>query len=108
MIRRRAADCRVESSICPATSGRQEALRALSNKVDGILVIGGRNSANTRRLYEIAAASGVPAWQVEGPEEVPAEIGGIRTVGISAGASTPDETVHSTAAMVEKLQREWL
>ena len=108
VIRRRAADCRVESSICPATSGRQEAVRSLAKRVDGILIIGGRNSANTRRLYEIASASGVPAWQVEGPHEVPAEIGRIRTVGISAGASTPDETVRRTAEVVEKLQRESL
>jgi 4-hydroxy-3-methylbut-2-en-1-yl diphosphate reductase len=108
VIRRRAADCRIEYSICPATRGRQEALRSLAKKVDGIIIIGGRNSANTQRLYEIAAASGVPAWQVEGPDEVPPEVGGIRTVGISAGASTPDETVRRTAEMVEKLQRESL
>jgi 4-hydroxy-3-methylbut-2-en-1-yl diphosphate reductase len=100
----RVDDCRVESSICPATRSRQEAVRELAEQVDGIVVIGGKNSANTRRLYEIALSTGVPAWHVEGPEDVPPEAGELKIIGISAGASTPDESIHQTADRVLEMQ----
>ena len=102
----RVEDCRVETSICPATRSRQEAVRKLAQEVDGIVVIGGKNSANTRRLYELALSTGIPAWHVEGPDDVPPEVGELKTVGISAGASTPDESIHQTADRILELQGE--
>ncbi len=102
----RCKDCMVERSICPATSLRQDSVKKLAEEVQGIVVIGGRNSANTRRLYELAKSSGLPAWQVEGPGEVPEEVGRLSVVGISAGASTPDTSIQETAEKILELQGE--
>ncbi len=86
----RRPDTEVFESICAATRLRQEALDELCRKVDAVLVIGGRQSANTRRLYEKAVENGLPAWHITGAEELPREVGAYPVVGITAGASTPD------------------
>ena len=80
----------VIDSICPATRNRQEALMRLSEKVEAIVVIGGKNSSNTKRLFELALKSGKPAWHIEEAAELPPEIRAYSIVGITAGASTPD------------------
>ncbi|MCF6335302.1 MAG: 4-hydroxy-3-methylbut-2-enyl diphosphate reductase [Spirochaetales bacterium] len=77
-------------SICPATKDRQTALLDLTSRVDAVIVVGGKNSANTRRLYLSALNEGVPSWHVEDEDALPSEIYEYTTVGISAGASTPD------------------
>jgi 4-hydroxy-3-methylbut-2-enyl diphosphate reductase len=61
--------------------------------VDAVVVIGGHESANTRRLVAVAQETGIPVWLVEGIHELPAEIVQYATIGISAGASTPDEVI---------------
>jgi 4-hydroxy-3-methylbut-2-enyl diphosphate reductase len=58
--------------------------------VDALLVIGGRQSANTKWLYRTALQTGKPCWHIEGADEIPEEISRFLSVGISAGASTPD------------------
>jgi 4-hydroxy-3-methylbut-2-enyl diphosphate reductase len=83
----------VEDTICGATRDRQNALRELCARVDALVVAGGRESANTRRLLAIAEAQGKPAWLVETKDEIPPEIGGYSLVGLSAGASAPDEVI---------------
>ena len=80
-------------TICGATAERQEALRELCYQVDAVIVAGGRESANTRRLLSLAGESGKPAWLVQTPQEIPAQIGAYKTVGLSAGASTPDSLI---------------
>ena len=80
----------IVNSICGATRERQEALRELCGKVDAVLVAGGSGSANTRRLLSLALELGKPAWLVQAPEDIPPEISAYKTVGLSAGASTPD------------------
>ena len=82
-------------SLCSATSVRQKALRELCKKVEALIIAGGKDSSNTRRLLALARELGKPAWLAETAEELPPEIWGFRTVGISAGASTPDELVDS-------------
>ncbi|GHV91829.1 4-hydroxy-3-methylbut-2-enyl diphosphate reductase [Spirochaetia bacterium] len=81
------------NTICGATRDRQEALRELCAAVDAVIVAGGRSSANTRRLLSIACEQGKPAWLVEGSGEIPGQIASYNTVGLCAGASTPDETI---------------
>jgi 4-hydroxy-3-methylbut-2-enyl diphosphate reductase len=83
----------VVDSICPATEERQDALAGLARSVDAIVVVGGKDSANTQRLYRTAASLGLPAWLVETAAELPEELYGIERVGLTAGASTPDGLV---------------
>ncbi|MDE5898016.1 MAG: 4-hydroxy-3-methylbut-2-enyl diphosphate reductase, partial [Treponemataceae bacterium] len=79
----------VVNTICPATRERQEALLRLCPRVDGVLVVGGRNSANTRRLLQTAEAHCRSAALIECAAEIPAPFFRLETVGITAGASTP-------------------
>lgn len=80
--------------ICYATMNRQRAVQQLTRRVDLIIVVGAHNSSNSNRLQEVAADSGVPAWLVEDEREVqPIWLEGVRSVGITAGASTPEYLV---------------
>jgi 4-hydroxy-3-methylbut-2-enyl diphosphate reductase len=101
-LRRRFPRLTVRNDICYATTNRQTAAKALAKQVDVVLVIGARNSSNCNRLREVAQAAGVPAYLVNGPEEVTQQhINGARRVGIVSGASTPERLVQ---AVVEKLK----
>jgi 4-hydroxy-3-methylbut-2-enyl diphosphate reductase len=77
-------------SICRATEDRQRSVRELCREVSALVVVGGRDSANTRRLYELGLKSGIPAAAVEGPGEIPPGFTeGLNSVGVASGASTP-------------------
>jgi 4-hydroxy-3-methylbut-2-enyl diphosphate reductase len=89
---------KILDTICKATRDRQRALRDLCSQVDAVLVAGGRASANTRRLLTIAQGCGTPAWLVEDVHEIPPEIASYPVVGLSAGASTSDETIDALEA----------
>ena len=81
-------------NICYATQNRQAAVRALTDQVDLILVVGARNSSNSNRLREVGNNGGVPSYLVEEPSKIdPRWLDGCGTVGITAGASTPEELV---------------
>ena len=80
-------------TICPATEERQAALERLASVADGIIVIGGKNSANTKRLFAAAQALAKSAWLIESPDEVPDEALSVSCLGLAAGASTPDEII---------------
>jgi 4-hydroxy-3-methylbut-2-enyl diphosphate reductase len=95
-------------SICRATSERQESLRELCSQVDAVVVVGGRESSNTRRLADIARSLGKAAWLVESAADLRAgplcaEIAGYRSVGLSAGASTPDTVIDEIEAALKSL-----
>ena len=81
------------NSICPATYSRQTALEKLCKEVDGIIVIGGKNSANTNRLFKTALKLSNHAALIESVDEIPEEFFALETVGITAGASTPDDII---------------
>lgn len=83
----------VKSTICPATKARQEALEELCSEVDGVLVVGGRTSANTKRLLDTAQRLCAKATLVENSDDIPTEYFSLGTVGITAGASTPDDVI---------------
>ena len=86
----------VRNDICYATTNRQEAVTKMAGNVDLLLVIGAQNSSNCNRLREVAAAQGVPAYLINGPEEIEPEwLRGKEKVGITSGASTPEVLVES-------------
>ncbi len=95
-IRERFPQALVRNDICYATTNRQEAVTQMAGSVDLVLVIGAQNSSNCNRLREVAAAQGVPAYLINGPEEIdPAWLEGKEKVGVTSGASTPEVLVES-------------
>ena len=93
----------VFNTICPATLERQDALESLASQVEGIIVIGGKNSANTQRLYNTARQLAGKAWHIETPDEIPQEAFTLTCIGITAGASTPDEVIDAVEQALQKV-----
>ena len=90
--------------ICYATQNRQSAVRQLARVADLILVVGARNSSNSNRLREIGAEAGVPSHLIaDGSELDPDWVAGVETVGITAGASAPEELVHTVLDALRRL-----
>lgn len=86
------------ADICYATSNRQNAVRRVASEADLVLVVGSENSANSRRLAEVARRDGVASHLVESVDEVRLDwLAGADTIGISAGASAPPSLVHELA-----------
>ncbi len=83
----------IVNSICPATHERQSSLIDLCSKVDGVLVIGGKTSANTNRLFTTAKKLCKNAALIENAEEIPEIFFHLESVGLTAGASTPDDVI---------------
>ena len=85
------AEVVVKKTICAATDQRQEETQELAKHVDAMIVVGGRNSANTNRLGAIARSVGTPTQLVETEVDIDwKSIAGCKTVGVTAGASTPN------------------
>jgi 4-hydroxy-3-methylbut-2-enyl diphosphate reductase len=77
--------------ICYATQNRQDAVKVLAERADVLLVIGSRNSSNSKRLAEVAIEHGIPAYLVDDETEVdPAWVDDVDTVGVTSGASAPE------------------
>lgn len=94
----------VLDTICDATRQRQEETLRLARKVDAVVVVGGRNSGNTRRLAEIAAGAGVPALLVESAGELEHDFFlPMRTIALTAGASTPKSHVDAVENRLVRL-----
>jgi 4-hydroxy-3-methylbut-2-enyl diphosphate reductase len=90
------SEVRFIDTVCQPTKERQGALEALCRECEVVIVIGGRNSNNTRELTASASALGVVTHQIEGPEDLdPRWFAGIDQVGVTAGTSTLDETVEA-------------
>lgn len=83
----------VMNTICPATNERQQALLELCKQVEGVLVIGGKTSANTKRLYQTAAENCKHSAHIQSAADIPQEFFNLKTIGITAGASTPDSII---------------
>jgi len=84
------------ADICYATQHRQSGVRQLCDVVDLLLVVGSKNSSNSNRLREIGSETGVPSFLVaDGSEVKPEWFANVKTVGITAGASAPEEMVEN-------------
>lgn len=86
----KARELRIYNTICTATEKRMAAALELAKKVQAMIVIGGKNSANTRRLAQVCRATGVPTYHIETEDDLdPQWFSGFEHVGVTAGASTP-------------------
>jgi 4-hydroxy-3-methylbut-2-enyl diphosphate reductase len=96
------ADVRFLDTVCQPTKDRQQALRTLAAECDVVVVVGGADSNNSRKLTELARGMGRPAYQVADEAELrPEWFDGCAVVGLTAGTSTPDEVIDAVRARLE-------
>ncbi len=94
----------VYNTVCDATEKRQSAACELAAHVDVVIVVGGRNSANTMRLVQLCSGIEPRTHHVETAAELRSEwVAGVRRVGVTAGASTPDHEIEATIARLRDL-----
>lgn len=102
-VRELSREVLVRKTVCIATRERQSAAAKLAGEVELMLVIGGHNSGNTTRLAEVCSPLCPAVHHIEGPEEIdPVWLDGVSRVGVTAGASTPQEQID---AVCEHLRR---
>ena len=93
-----------KDDICYATQNRQDAVKAMAGKVDVVIVVGSKNSSNSNRLREVAAIGGIPAYLVDGAEQIDAAwLGANVRVGVTAGASAPEVLVDGVVEQIKAL-----
>jgi 4-hydroxy-3-methylbut-2-enyl diphosphate reductase len=98
------ADVHFIDTVCQPTKDRQEAMRRLIEETDAVVVVGGPDSNNSRKLAELARGLGRPAHLVAGAAELrPEWFAGVRVVGLTAGTSTPDRAIADVRAWLEEL-----
>ena len=99
-----------KDDICYATQNRQDALKKLADECDLILVVGSPNSSNSNRLREIAEKKGVPAYLIDGAEDIDESWfnDGVQNVGVTAGASAPEVLVDEVNKKLASLGAEIL
>jgi 1-deoxy-D-xylulose-5-phosphate synthase len=91
--------------ICYATQNRQWAVRELCKEVEVVLVVGAKNSSNSNRLCEIATQMGVPTYLIADSSEIRRDwVDGVRSVGVTAGASAPEELVSDVIRYLASLR----
>lgn len=102
----RVSELRVFNTICAATQERQAAAAELAKQVEAMVVVGGKNSGNTKRLYEICSQECARTYHVETADELCAQdFIGCTCVGITAGASTPASQIASVAHRLSELSQ---
>lgn len=98
----RGINAQVKKTICAATTQRQNAAAALAGEVDAMVVIGGRNSSNTTRLASICKDLCPRTFHIERATELERSwFDGCQTVGVTAGASTPDAQIDEVVSLLE-------
>ena len=107
-IRERVEELTVKKTICSATAQRQAEARELAKKSDGMIVVGGRKSANTRKLYEACLSFCPRTILVERGAEIPPHLYKIHTeyIGITAGASTPDWSLKEVVTHMNDMEKD--
>jgi len=106
ILKERCSDFKYHKTICPATHNQQECAKDLAGKVDAMLVIGGKNSANTKRLYDICLGIGNKTYWIEDSKDLDKNrLLNINKIGITAGASTPDYVIEGVKNKIELLYK---
>jgi len=99
-------EVRVFNTICNATFDNQDAVRDLAQKADVMIVIGGKNSSNTKQLHSIAKEYCPDSYHIESQDDLQENWFDTKTFcGISAGASTPDWIIDEVVAKIKSLTR---
>jgi 4-hydroxy-3-methylbut-2-enyl diphosphate reductase len=98
ILKTKTANLHVHDTICSATRVRQAAIKKLAPRVDGVIVVGGKNSSNTQKLYQIALKKNKNTFLIEKSSDLEGahfleKLAGFRSVGLTAGASTPPEEI---------------
>ncbi len=108
IIKEKHSEVKVCNTICKATQLRQKAVVELAQKVDLMIVIGGRNSSNTQKLVKLCQNTGTKTHQIASSEEIYSIEGwaGVRIVGVAAGASTPNWTIKEVIGKMEEKEQE--
>ena len=92
-----------KNDICYATTNRQQAVRELAKQSDLGVVVGSKNSSNSNRLAELASRMGVASKLIDDPNDIqPDWFNGVQTIGVTAGASAPEELVQSVIARMKE------
>lgn len=100
------SEVRFVDTVCKPTKDRQSALRKLIDVAEVIVIVGGRESNNTRQLVETCRAAGRPGFHIERPDELRSEwFDGISVVGLTAGTSTLRQTVDAVFRRLEEIAR---
>lgn len=98
-------DVQVINTICSATRDRQDAARALSGMVDAFYVIGGRHSSNSLKLLAVCKENCEKSFLIETEDEIdPADLTGVETVGVTAGASTPEWLIKKVVERLKEIE----
>ena len=101
------AHYKIYDTICDSTERRQAEVKRLADSVDVVIVVGGRSSGNTKRLFEIARRTGKPAYHIETEEDLKSidsdVLSSARQIGITAGASTPNWIIKKVYKALESL-----
>ena len=93
-----------KDDICYATQNRQDAVRVLAPQVDAMIVVGSKNSSNSTRLKELAEKLGTPGYLTDCPEDIETHwLDNVNVVGVTAGASAPEELVNQILARIQEL-----
>lgn len=107
ILRKRVSDLKVHDTICEATEARRKASLEIARKVDLMIVLGGHNSSNTKRLYEACRNAGVKSNLVESPDEIlPEWFDGIKRIGLTTGTSTPDWIIEAALERIHSICKE--
>ena len=107
-LQEKGIEIEVNNTICNATRERQESCDQLSQKVDAMVIVGGRNSSNTRKLYEISKKNCNNSFFVENIADLPLkELKKCNKIGIAAGASTPECVIKEVIANMSELNEKF-
>lgn len=106
VLKGKAGELKSFDTICHATRERQEAAARLARQVDVMIVVGGKESANTGKLARLCKETGTPTYHIEGAAELKPEwFAGARKVGVTAGASTPRTIIEEVIKAMEEIGR---
>ena len=105
-IKEKVPNTEIFDTICDSTNMRQKEVLELAKEVDAMVIVGGKNSANTKRLYELSLSAGTPSFHIEEENELD-NIGleQYENIGVMAGASTPNWVIKKAIDRIKYLQR---